>query len=764
MNDKRSRYLLYMFGGIAGMFLWIFVALFLTGGREVENFTQTDKRVMTVFIVVEIATMVATLLFAGLYGRERGKQLRQQPVAANGWDKPTKNRAAFLWVASLVLAFAGQIGGVIFGKALSLQSRELCGWLMGGSICLAAVALLINVLLGKWYARRFDKQQICQVQQFVYAHREKAEQTAVQKLALLQECRAFSELYAVFLGCLGLCVALCSGVLYSSSSGTVLLFFAAFLMLSALSRVRFPVSQKVFEEERAYVTQQQYPRLYAVAQRAARTVGCEGQIRIALMPDFNAGIAKVGKVYSVQLGVIFLCTLSEEELYCILLHEFAHVTEKHRAALRERDYGIWLREGKTPHYASGLTNLLFAFLDEFYLQQFSLYDYAASIQTESAADREMLLSENPEAIASALLKLKYYELFNWEKGTRDESCIYEPETAEEHVLKKELEVFLQAVEKRSEDWNALLPVEIQSRAASHPTLQLRLAALGIREVRYIPAPESDYAEECAAAMDSVDELLYKDMAEQYADYRKTYYLEPKELVEQWENDGKPLAAETYGDLVWSLRQLGRYTEAIDLCQRAIAELSEAASAGGYFIRGCHRLHCYDPAGIQDIYLAIACNSNYLQEGIAAIGTFCCLTGNQRELDIYREKGVELAQLHKDQYSGTEVLTKKDRLTEENLPEGMLENILSYIHSIENGEIEKIYLVRKVIQEDFFTSVFVVRFALDADEDACGKILHKIFRYLDTCSDWQFSLFDYQDVMDVPVWSIENSCVYTKDSK
>ena len=220
----------------------------------------------------------------------------------------------------------------------------------------------------------------------------------------------------------------------------------------------------------------------------------------------------------------------------------------------------------------------------------------------------------------------------------------------------------------------------------------------------------------------------------------------------------------YGDVVWALQQLGRCTEALELCQRAIAELPDAASCCGYFIRGLHRLHSYDPAGIEDIYFAIENNSNYLDEGLGAIGSFCCMTGNQKELDIYRQKAVELAQKQKDQYVHTGILTKKDRLTEENLPDGMLDGILEYIRSIDDGQIEKIYLVRKTITEDFFTSVFVVRFELQAEEDSCDRIIHKIFQHLDTCSDWQFSLFDYREVSSVPVHKIKNSCVYSKEDR
>lgn len=763
MEHKSRKYLMELLCAIVSMFLWIFVAVGLTGGREVEDFTDRDKIIMTVFAIVEITTMIVTFRLAVLFGREQGNHLRQPiPTVEANQDKSAKRRGTAFMVLSFTAALGAMIGGIVLRKELSAQLRNLGGWLLGISIAVAAAALLLNIVLQKWYAGRFHNRQVSQVYQFIYSHREQAEQKAKQKLSLLKMWRIFTGAYSFLLGALGLCVALCGGILLDSGSAVALCFAAALLIMCTFSRIRFGISQNIFDEDKSYVSEEQFPHLYAIAKKAAQTIGCDGRIRIALLPDCNAGIAKVGQTYSVQLGTILLCTTSEEEMYSVLLHEFAHVTAENSEKMRAGNYNTWIYRGKTPHLFSGITNLFFSFFDGFYALQFALYAYASAIGTESAADQAMLLSKDPAAVASALMKLKYYELFEWEKGTQDASCMYEPEMPDPQFLAKELERFRQAMEQKSGRWQQLLNVEIQSRSASHPTLKLRLEALGIRNPRILVAPaDCDYAKECEKAREYVEGLICRELSQGYEARRKTFYLEPKEQIEEWEKAGKPLVAEKYGDIVWALRQLGRNTEAMELCERAIAELPAAASYNGYFIRGCHRLHSYDERGIADIYFAIENNSNYLEEGIDTIGTFCCLTGNRKELDTYRQKALEFAQKQKDQYSQVSVLTKKDRLSEEILPDGMLEDILAYIRSVDEGQIEKIYLVRKTITEDFFTSVFVIRFELEAEETACEQIMHKIFRYLDTCSDWQFSLFDYQEVMSVPVYEVKNSCVYSK---
>ena len=84
-------------------------------------------------------------------------------------------------------------------------------------------------------------------------------------------------------------------------------------------------------------------------------------------------------------------------------------------------------------------------------------------------------------------------------------------------------------------------------------------------------------------------------------------------------------------------------------------------------------------------------------------------------------------------------------------------MVSYGGSFRNA-IDRVYLVRKTATDTFFTSAFVIRFRAETPEEVRGQVLHKIFRYLDTCSDWQFSLFDYDDLPKGTVEQVPGSCV------
>ena len=126
--------------------------------------------------------------------------------------------------------------------------------------------------------------------------------------------------------------------------------------------------------------------------------------------------------------------------------------------------------------------------------------------------------------------------------------------------------------------------------------------------------------------------------------------------------------------------------------------------------------------------------------------------------------MEFAQKDKDEYSESGFLSPKDRLSADDMPAEMRENILQFILSVSENIIDEVYLVRKTISETFFTSAFVIHFYGGTDKQR-EAIMHKIFCFLDTYpAEWQFSLFDYFEYPQIKFNKIEGSLVFSKKEK
>lgn len=759
----KKKWLTVMIVCIALMFGWIFLAVALTGGREPVDFTQQDKLVMTAFAVVELLTVAVMIIAACMLGREVGRAMpKVEPVSLTKAEKVRRRTGAVLMWVPLLLALAANIGGVLLWKRNDAWVTSGAKWICGMGYLIGIVVLpMVSVLAAKLRMRHYQNMSVSEANQFVLSHREQAERTAQRKLGQLRSLRLATNVYALVLFLLGLFLAVLSGYLYQSDTFSVpRVFGAAFLMAAAAQQIVMAPPKEFLEEIDGFLPEEDYPRLYELAHRAAEETGWRGPVRLYLMPMAGAVVGQVRGVLCLRLGAPTVGILTQEELYAIFLHEFTHEAAENRQINREVDYFTFLSQGRSPNALSTLTSFYYCYLDNLYDLTFELYRFAATIGIETRTDEAM--AKHPEAAASSLLKLKYYDLYLWEGEARDDDPAWQGALPPEHIMGDELAGFLKALPWRREDWNAITKKEIRARNATHPTTWERIRALGFAELPETGGlPDGDYGCECSRAIALLDGRMQENMTAYYDDSRRENYVEPLERVNAWEAAGCPVTAERYADLVEDLRRLSRISDAERLCDRAVAELSPAAAGYACFVRGTLRLHRYQEAGLEDLYTAIAGNSNYIDEGLNLIGTFCCMMGLQEELDAYRQKALELAQRQRDEFSQLDTLTRRDQLSQEHLPEGMLEGILSYIGGISQDSIEKIFLVRKTISDRFFTSAFVIRFLPETSEETKQEVLHQIFRYLDTSTDWQFSLFDEADVPKGLAERVENSCVFEK---
>ena len=730
------------------LFGWIVLAVWLTGAKEPGDFTRGDWISFGICIGLELVTLILLFLFADKMGK--GGSVQAVPK-----QKPRRS-GVILLVSGILVAFAAKLIGITL-KPMA-EKLPWLGLLFLIVILLPWLFMLCNWLGRKLFNRRMKRMDVAQRQRYILSHREAAEKTAAEKLRLLGRLLTVSDLYALLLGLIGLATCLLDGI--SGSDGAVYgMFYGAMLLIAALSRIRTPVPEREFLEKKTRISREDYPQLYEIAEDAAKKIGYEGSVQIILTDDCGASVVAERSFCCVYLGVVLLRQLSRQELLTVMLHEFSHAVQQNRGSQRQTGHYAWLMRGGNPHFTSWFTRLLFSGLDGAYALQHDLYRYAASIGIESVADEAAGRMGGAQAAASALLKLSYANFYDWELGTEDETCFFEPEELNKRFLYDRIERFEQAVARRQKIWNGLVAKEILSRSASHPTVRMRLESLGVTDYQTLEKDHSpDYAAEVEKGLCLVETVAYEQLKEQYKETREQAYLEPKVQVEAWEAEGCPLRPETYADINTALRSLGQHTRANALAQKAMETFRGDAASYAYFVCGCYLLNQYDPKGLELVYRAIGENQNYIDEGLEIIGKYCCMVGNREELDIYREKALELAQKQMDLYSKVYELQKGDDLRTENLPEELLRGILAHIAKVDNGTLDKVYLVRKTITEDFFTSAFVLKFK-DPGDPECDKVYHKIFRYLDAL-DWQFSLFYYDSVKKAGAENVSESCVYS----
>ena len=354
MKGKITKKHILLFVCMGLMFGLIFLTVFLTGGREIGEFTDTDRIIFTAFIIIEIVNIVVMMIVANMIGKANPPP---EPIALpqSIYQKTLRRRGIIILVASIVSALGFRILGIVLYKFIpALNCTEtLIIWCI--AMLLPIVFFISSIVLQKLYVRKFANQSVAQIQSFMISHRERAEETAAEKLAYLKKLKSLCDIYAILFGILGAICSLFLGSVTSSSSGSGYLLYPTFLFLCAFSRIRFRTLEIFFDEDESCISEDSFPALFALAEKAARKQGCEEKIKIILAPDYGAGIAKESGMYCISLGVMLLNILSDDELYQILLHEFAHVTKENIDGMRERRYGSWLENGHQ-HFLSALTS------------------------------------------------------------------------------------------------------------------------------------------------------------------------------------------------------------------------------------------------------------------------------------------------------------------------------------------------------------------------------------------------------------------------
>lgn len=728
------------------MLVWLFLAVALTGGREIDEFTPTDWKYFGAMIVLELLTAVTGFIIAARLGKV------QNPNAVPP-EKTANKRSALTYT----LALSAALVSFCLGCAIEKFDWVDAPYLYAACILVVLLAVAVNFLLAKSQRQTYQAMSVAEQQKFFLSHRDEAEKTAAQKLELLLRLQRNTDLWAAILGEIGALAAFCAGA-WGGGDAAVLALVSMPMLLPAAARFRPPQSKKFFVHN-GYVSAQDYPTLYALAEKACRALGCTGEVHILLTPDCNAGIALIGKDYSVTLGTTLLKLLSEQELYTCLLHEFGHIANKTPAQKKFESYVNWLGSGATTYFLSPLCETLFLYPTARYGFEAVLYQYAASVTEETNADRAAVEHANATAFASLLLKLKYNDLYEWEQRAHDRVSDFSGEAPNRNFAHRDIDLLYAAFAERERDWKALVDKEILARNASHPTVSMRLAAVNVTDYRLLPFPtEGVYADECEKALCQVEnEIIERAIAPQYDVLREDRYTKPLAHVTAWEEAGKPLTPETYADLVSALQGLGRMTEAEALTDRAIAEFPEFSARFAFLNKGQFLLRRYDRAGVEMLYAAME-NSNYIEQCLQTIGQFACMTGDREMLDTYRERAMEAVQKERDEYSHLSDLKPSDRLSAEQLPPQLLQGILDCVAAMEGAPVQEVYLVHKQISDTFATTPVILRFRKDVGNDAKEAALNAMFQYLDT-ADWQFSLFDFDDVRSVHVERIEGSKIY-----
>ncbi len=654
-------------------------------------------------------------------------------------------------VLSIIFTLITVVVPAVAGMFMGLNSTDkLTFSLIAAAFALVPfLALLFNLILAKSFSKKKNAQSSQEHQEEFALRRRQAADDIFSVIKKIKRIRILMWIYSVSL------IVLCVLSLFFAVVAKQFYFcFLAVFIYFVFYRL---IPDKEKHDFSKYSNPSDYPVIHKIAHKAAKKLGVDGKIRILFLPGDNAGIARLGKTYSLQIGTFLLDLLTEEEFEQVLIHEFAHLTvDDARMSGAAKLFFRIMNEPKTEK--------IYAYLDSVFAYEYNMYLHAASVTIENIADRAVIEHGDPPVAANALAKTAFLNLFASESDRYYAEPYFAPEEKRKNSGEIVVNAFRKAFAQREEFWKAMLANEIQPRNASHPILRNRIQSIGATGYTVvIPDYQGEFRQECQKARNEVDEKVYSDNLEGYAEDRKQNYLEPMRTVNKWKEDGEPITAEITREIINAMHMLMQYDDAEKLCDRIISEEENPfAKAYAYFVKGNMLLKRYESDGIELIYKAIELNSNYIPGGLSSVGEFCCRMGMQKELDEYRQKANELSDAEMKNKQQSAFLSASDNLVKDDMPEEMKQSILDYIKSVSEDVVAKVYLVKKVIADNYSVSAFVIKFIPDTSDEVINRVLNKIFEHLDAHpSGKHFSLWFYDKETEAAVKKVKESCIYMR---
>ncbi len=611
-------------------------------------------------------------------------------------------------VAAVVVEFALTIAGTLLLASRVPQSTA-------DTICLACAVVLLAALLANTvvYLRNLknpgrDRETVQAMSQLRdnAALRPLLRKKLLRRLFLLDCYTALSLILAV-------AVCLMQGVAGKNYTFALpcIAVFQSVLQRFCRKRDKLPAEGNVSRED--------FPQLYALAEKAQRAVGGDRKIVIYLSSQCTAAISLVGNQAGLLLGCMLLDICTQDEVYQIMLHEFGHLCHKkeHRLEQRSRYYG----EG-----------FWYNFMDELCARLHMYYMIFSSQEKEQRADRAVAEQGNPQTAANALAKLAYFDYYDGDFLTSGKMLnLYEQEEMPKDWIALRCQDFKAAMAAQGERARYILDHELPPRVSSHPIMRHRIQALGVSGVVTVfPDHDDAWGAEVHEAICRVNGEISQEMAETYAQRREDIHVKPLANLEAWIASGRPLTYEATREVVETLFAYQRYEELLALA-RDFRETgaSEHERCHVIFYEGLTRLRLRDDEGIDLLYRAIEINGNYESEGMGAIASYCAIWGKEAEMERYRSYADEKVDTNLD-IRPLYPLRPKDDICPCEWDDGIFQGNLQVILDAGREELNRVFLVKKNTSPRTYQYIYILEFREGVADDRQDAIYDAIFMHLD----------------------------------
>ncbi len=641
---------------------------------------------------------------------------------------------------------AGILAAVIAAGLLTLGAWGMgirfadasAGWgiAFAVSLVLLAAAAAINVVFTRRFRKNLESMTAKQLIDKGLEYKQKIESDYAEAEKKLN--KLIRQAYLYLSGLILLCVFGCFSLGKLSArrdAGTALLIaifvlFAMLLVSGFLCVVVLPAPPTV-PEKKLEIRRAEYPLLYAAVLRAAEEAACKKRVRL-FFGDDGFGVAEGNNEAIVNIDPEEFAFLTKEELYSVMLHEFAHVrnldTKKSKRLYTVQEKWTKTAEDNAIRLLL-LPRALFlsAFADRIAFES-SAYTEISSRWRETQADALVKEKSFGQTYINATTKGMLLVLYRASPHRETTFDIYASEEPVSDYYTKDLQNFKKYLGERETLWNYILHHQIPARVDSHPTLPMRMEHMGVGEYDYGSEEEDPaYLIEQEKALRENDKTICDRLRPYYMRNRSEYLklcgrMEEYDKAEAEGKEFTPAELAEYAGVFFELDD----DKSLALCDRLLRADPDSDFAAYY--KGMILARWGREEGIPLLYKAARANFNLAEAAMEQVGRFALNMGREDILEEYRASFAEVMQNSMDRESDT-TLSRGDKLFKSDIPEEIFAPVRKEIVALGKKKVVRIYLVKKTGKDGQPAFLYAVELRNVTSHEEAFEIMDCIFRYL-----------------------------------
>ena len=582
-------------------------------------------------------------------------------------------------VFSYVIAIVLIIGMWVLGY-YTYNGKYLHWILLGVSLAVMLTCFIANIVLTAKFSKKYNDMSMKQLYEMSKQWKREVESDYLSEQRKVDKLITLANAYLIFLIVIQ-CVFFYSLGCTKADFGAGIIGVSIFTLAPLFFSLMLPAVTE--EQKSAFISEKQFPMLYETARRAFKTTNCTGQLQLAYSTE-GIAINKVGNKITVFLHPSIVRLLTQDELYNVLIHEFAHdVNVDTRRAMR-----YFKAEQKwEASDGVGYSSLFTAFLQQKISFAIAKYRAFSSRYHEIKADELVAELGNAQHYTNANAKSEMYKLYTQGESYVMNYEIFASDNPPENWYNKDIESFFNAKKSFEQQWKKQMEVELPAMNDSHPTFRMRMENANCTHYDCNTVEDnSQYVDELDRFIEFGNKLVCKEMKPHYQFIHEEAYLLRQKNIETYQKfkEGANISSNTLVECAKSLFNVDNSKAA------EIAEvLIDRKSPWGYYIMAMIHLENNDERCLPLFEEAMK-TSALAPDCIQNIGLFALRTGNQQLLDEYRSRVADTMQTSKDVYDDR-VWTPKIPLKQCALPETARNQLIDVLKKQFENNLTAVYM-------------------------------------------------------------------------